>query len=148
MARTRVGRPRLALSRSKSGSPTARLRRALLLSPALLVLTSCQSDMSMFEPGGQGAERIEGLWWLMFWIATVIFVIVLVLLGVALLRAKRGDADPRRHVSWGEPLIVIGGIAGPAVILAALFVVSLRDMSFLSSQGRDPALTIDVTGHD
>jgi cytochrome c oxidase subunit 2 len=84
----------------------------------------------------------------MFWISTVVFVVVVGMLAAGLWRRRRADEDPRRPVPWGEPFILIAGVVIPAVVLVAVFVVSLRDMSELSSPDEDVELTIDVVGHD
>ena len=55
-----------------------------------LTLASCSlignegAPLSTFEPAGPSAERIDGLFWLTFWIATVIFFLVMGALVVAL----------------------------------------------------------------
>ena len=125
-------------------------RRAAVTGLILLTaFVGCSEDYpSTLEPAGPAARRIEGLWWLMFWLALAVFVVVVVLLVVAVARARRVDAVPRAHVAWGEPLVVLGGIVAPAVLLTALFVVGLRDMQALSGPPPGTELTIEVIGHD
>jgi cytochrome c oxidase subunit 2 len=115
---------------------------------ATLLLSCDDNAPSVLEPRGPGAERIEGLWWFMLWISVAVFLVVIGLIGMALRRARRADVDPRRNVRWGEPLIVFGGAIIPALILAGVFVVSLREMSALSSVADETRMTIDVVGHD
>src|ERR687895_2143161 len=133
------GRPRV------SGTRTA--IRLGLLSTAL-ALTACTSATSTLDPAGPGAARIEGLWWLIFWIATAVFSIVLGFLIVALLRGRRPHVDISKEVRWGEPFIVISGVVLPAVILIGVFIVSLADMRELSRTGSRPVLEITVTSHN
>jgi cytochrome c oxidase subunit 2 len=113
-----------------------------------VALAACSDDSpSVLDPRGPGARRIEGLWWLMFWISAVVFLVVVVLLIAALVRRRRpGTAGG--HVAWGEPLIVVAGVIVPALVLAAVFVVSLRDLNALSTRGDDARLTIEVIGHN
>jgi cytochrome c oxidase subunit 2 len=82
----------------------------------------------------------------MLWISAAVFVAVLGLMGLALARARRDR--PEREPRWGEPFVVIGGVLIPVVILAIVFVISLRDMAALSSPADDVEVTIDVVGHD
>jgi cytochrome c oxidase subunit II len=123
-----------------------RARRCAVL--AAFLTAACDGAPSALDPRGPGAARIAGLWWLMLVISIVVFVVVLVLMAMGLRRAGSAAADPRRAVRWGEPLIVLGGVVIPAVVLTAVFVVSLRDMSALSSPQGSGALEISVTGHD
>jgi cytochrome c oxidase subunit II len=84
----------------------------------------------------------------MFWISAVVFVVVVGMLAAGLWRRRSNDEDPRRPVKWGEPFILIAGVVIPAVVLVAVFLISLRDMSELSAPDEDAELTIDVVGHD
>jgi cytochrome c oxidase subunit II len=101
----------------------------------------------MLDPAGRGAARIEGLWWLMFWISAGVFTVVLGLLLLSLVRARRPD-DARRGGAWGEPFIVVAGVIVPALVLAGVYLVSLKEMNALSSYGENARLTIEVVGHD
>lgn len=104
----------------------------------------------MLDPAGPAARRIEGLWWLLFWISMVVFVIVLALLVAALVRGRHNqdDAVDKSPVSWGEPFIVLAGVVIPSVVLAGVFLISLRDMNALSAPDEPNALTIEVVAHD
>jgi cytochrome c oxidase subunit 2 len=112
--------------------------------------TACDGDPpSTLDPAGPAADRIAGLWWLMFWISLGVLAVVLAMLVVGVARASRSATPDRKaRVSWGEPLIIVAGVVIPTVILTAVFLVALRDMSALSAQDEDAGLTIEVTGHD
>lgn len=84
----------------------------------------------------------------MFWIALAVFLIVLIFLAIAVIRARRKDAEPATDASWGEPFVVIAGVVLPSLILAFVFVISLRDMRALSAPSEDARLEIEVVGHD
>jgi cytochrome c oxidase subunit 2 len=115
---------------------------------ALAALPACEGATSTLDPAGPGAARIEGLWWLVFWIAVSVFVIVMAFLFAALLRSRRREVEVSREVSWGEPFIVISGVILPSLVLIAVFALSLRDVHELSRPGEQPALEIEVVGHD
>jgi cytochrome c oxidase subunit 2 len=125
-------------------------RRAWGWSLVLALLAGCAQEgaPSVLDPQGPGARRIEGLWWLMLWICVAVFGVVLAFLVAAVVKARRREDLPARNPRWGEPLVVVGGVVVPSLILIAVFVVSLRDMAALSSPEREPAVTIEVVGHD
>lgn len=109
-------------------------------------LAGCGGDSpSTLDPAGPGARRVEGLWWLLFWISVAVFVVVLVGLCWALARRRRGGGvrrgDATRFVVWSGAVV-------PFVILTGVYAVGLDDMSALSDSPADEsAVTVEVTGH-
>jgi cytochrome c oxidase subunit II len=102
----------------------------------------------MLDPKGSGADRIAGLTYLLLWIALAVLGLVVVGMGIAIVRGrKRGNEVDKRDVRWGEPFIVVAGVVIPALILGAVFVVSVRDQAALSKAGESSELTIQVIGH-
>lgn len=81
-------------------------------------------------------------------ISTLVFVVVLAFLAVAIARSRRTDLNVERQVPWGNRFVVVAGIVVPCLILAAVFLVSLRDMAALSAPPQEPAVTIEVTARD
>jgi cytochrome c oxidase subunit II len=125
------------------------LVRTLAIGAALAACSACAPSgaPSVLDPKGLGARRIEGLWWLMFWISVAVFAVVVAFLAVAFLRGH--SKQPRlSEARWGGPFVVVSGIVAPSLILAGVFVVSLNDMMELSTPPQEPGLTIDVIGHD
>jgi cytochrome c oxidase subunit 2 len=115
---------------------------------ALLWLSACQGEASTLDPRGIGAARIERLWWLVLSIATVFFIVVVALLVVAVLRSRRRDVEINRDVRWGVPFIVVSGVIVPAIVLIAVFALSLRDSQELSDTGARATLEVEVRSHD
>jgi cytochrome c oxidase subunit 2 len=115
---------------------------------ALLCLPACDGEASTLDPGGPAAARIESLWWLVFWIATAVFVIVVGLLVAALLRGRRQEAEIRTDVRWGEPFIVVSGVVLPSLLLIGVFALSLRDADRLTHTGARATLEVEVRSHD
>ena len=71
---------------------------------------------SALEPAGVQAARIEWLWWLMFWVCTAVFVLVL---GAVALAVRRGrSAEPGRPP---ERSLVLGVAAATALTIVTLF---------------------------
>jgi cytochrome c oxidase subunit II len=104
------------------------------------------NGQSALSPGGKDAKDITSLWWIMFIAAAVIFAVVLTLLLVAVLRRRGSQTEAGR--GWaGTWLPVVGGIAVPTLVLAALFALTLGTLSSTSpAQAGAAALTIHVTG--
>jgi cytochrome c oxidase subunit 2 len=123
------------------------LRRLLPVAVCgLLLLSGCSGNApSTLDAAGFGARRVEGLWWLLFWISLAVFVEVMALLGWALL-FRRGA---RTRVRGGDPirLVAIAGAGLPFVILLTVYGVGLRDLAALGGPPDRPAAIVDVTGH-
>jgi cytochrome c oxidase subunit 2 len=109
-----------------------------------LLLGACSgSSPSTLDPAGFGARRVAGLWWLLFAVATVVCVVVIALVLLAL-RRRRAEPGPSTD---GRRVVVVAGVLVPAVVLTAVYLVGLRDLSALDEPARTPDVTIDVTGH-
>lgn len=126
-----------------------RLRRAVVVLVALTVVASCsRHSPSTLRPGGPGARRIEGFWWLLFWISAAVCAIVIA--GVALVVARRSRTSPvdRRDPSR---FVLLAGAAVPMVVLTVVFAISLADNEFVAKPmgggSSDTSMTVEVTGH-
>ena len=129
------------------GRMPARTAMSLFLGACFTSACSGHSSPSVLDPAGPGARRIEGLWWLMFWISAVVFVVTVAMIGYALLNARRSDRPPT-EARWAEGFVVVAGAIVPSLILAAVFVVSLRETSALSTTAQTPDLVVEVVAHD
>src|SRR4051794_25722670 len=105
-----------------------------IVSISLLAAGCGSNDQSALHASGKDAKDIATLWWVMFAGSVVVFAVVLVLVAVALLR-RRTDRDTREPSRGGRSLAwvpVIGGIIVPAIVLAALFALTLGTLSSTS----------------
>jgi cytochrome c oxidase subunit II len=128
--------------------PSVRRSHARLsLVAALAVgLPACTSGSpSALHPRGPASQRIDGLWWFMFWIALGVFAVVVGMLLFGLLRRRRDEPSDR---GGGETAVILLGIVAPAIILTTVFIVSMRDLDALSAPINTKAMTVDVIGHD
>ncbi|HYE78494.1 MAG TPA: cytochrome c oxidase subunit II, partial [bacterium] len=127
-----------------------KLRRELVWVTLVLVgltAAACGSDSpSITDPEGPAAERINNVWWLMFGLATAVYVIVAALIIIASLRGRgtEGQGRPSR-ISEGS-FIWIGGLIVPVVILAILAVVTVQTTDALRQPDENP-LKIEVTAY-
>ncbi len=111
-----------------------------------MLLASCGGDSpSTLAPAGAGARRVAGLWWLLFGISVAVAVVVGVLIIWVL--ARRTGAEVRARTGSGRAFVVTMGVALPAIVLAFVYAVGLRDLRDLADP-RDPrALLVEVVGH-
>jgi cytochrome c oxidase subunit 2 len=123
---------------------SARHRRRLgALAVAVGIATAgCGGGRSLVDAKGSEADRVAGVWWLMFGLATAVYVVVAGCIVYAATRGRRRRAPSRLHDNW---FIWIGGVIVPFFILAVLAVVTVDATSALrtSSPGE---LRIDVVG--
>lgn len=133
---------------TRLGAPS-RIGSFVTLAVVALLGAGCdEGSPSTLDSRGPGAARIEGLWWLMLWISVVVMAIVLGFLVLAVVKGRRADAVADHRARWGEPLIVVAGVIIPAVILTAVFALSLRDMAALAQPDEPASMTVEVVGHD
>ena len=136
----------------------ALIRRRLLRLAALvgsaLILSACsiieveENPLTTFEPAGPFAEQIDSLFWLVFWIATGVFVLVMgglvVILFVFRDRGKTDQKEPKQL--HGSPKLEVLWTVIPALILAAIAVPTVSSVFELTECGSD-AIEVEVIGH-
>ncbi|MDQ3986338.1 MAG: cytochrome c oxidase subunit II [Actinomycetota bacterium] len=129
---------------SRSGPPFA------VLALGTFILSACaEGAPSTLDPAGPGARRVESLWWPMLWISVAVFAVVAVMMVFAVVRGRGRDYRlDKSHVRWGDPFIAVAGVFIPALILGAVFFLSLEELNGLTRDGRDANLTIEVVGRN
>jgi cytochrome c oxidase subunit 2 len=114
------------------------------------LLSSCQGVQSALSPKGSAALDVAGWWWIMFWIAVVVFAVVLGLLLIALFRTHRraesNEEAPKRERGW-LTFVVIAGAIVPAAVLLALMAANVYSEQVVEAAAKSPALTIEIIGH-
>lgn len=158
----------------------ARRRLPLLLALGLLVscalVTGCSSDSpSMLDHHGSEAQRIAGIWWIMFGLAAGVYVVVGGLVVAAVMRRPPGppgrddgedgdegeEVDPPDAEDLEDPddlvadtpaserldgrWIWIGGVAVPVLILAVIAVLTVSSTRDLRA-AEDGELVVEVRG--
>ena len=105
-----------------------RLSRLAALVGTTVFLASCSlieiqdAPLTTFEPAGPNAERIDGLFWMVFWIAAVVFVLVMgaIVVMVFVFRDRgKDDAKEPKQLHGHARLEVIWTVI-PALILAGI----------------------------
>jgi cytochrome c oxidase subunit 2 len=94
--------------------------RLSMLSGACILLAGCVSEQSMLHPAGEDAAAVSRMFWAMAIGGGVIWAIVIGLTIYAVLGQKR----PRTE-RFADRFILIGGVAFPTIVLAALLIFGL-----------------------
>jgi cytochrome c oxidase subunit 2 len=124
--------------KSRIGARTATLG---VLSALAVAATGCGGDTSIVRPKGSEADRISGVWWLMFGLATAVYVVVAGLIIYSTLRGRRRRRSNLRE-NW---FIWIGGVVIPALVLLVLAIVTVDSTAALREPRRGE-LRVHVTG--
>ncbi len=121
------------------------------LSPSFVFGCTLVPSQSAMHPAGPAAAEIAWLWWIMFWVFSAVFVLVMLLLYMAF----RAPGKQRPSKALGEsgatpPLgrsgfIIAGGFVLPVVVLTPLYLLSLKTSASLAMPSE--ALTVRVVGH-
>ncbi len=137
---------------SRMGQFRRRFFRITALAGLALLLGACafieieDAPLTTFEPAGPFAERIDGLFWPVFWIAVGVFVLVegAILVAVFLFRYKEGAQEAKQI--QGNPKLEVLWTVVPALILAGIAVPTTVAVFDLTECGPD-AIEIEVIGH-
>lgn len=130
--------------------PRDNRKRITALAGLALLLASCagrdEQPLTTFDPAGPFAERINGLFWPVFWIAVVVFVLVqgAIIVAVILFRDKKGSKEPKQL--HGNAKLEVLWTVIPALILAAISVPTVSAIFDLTECGSD-AMEVEVIGH-
>lgn len=134
----------------------SRLRHILWTSGFLLpslVLSACSGSQNMLNPAGPQADRISTLWWTFLYIGAAVYVIVIAVMLVGVMRARRHThslepiLEPEPASERRTTRIVIGAVGVTAFILIALLVVDQITGRAISDLRGTRILTVQVTGH-
>jgi cytochrome c oxidase subunit II len=121
------------------------VRRWAAALAVVVCLAGCaESAPSTLDAAGTGARRVEGLWWLLFWISVVGVLEVFALLGWALWRRRH---DVRVRAGDATPFVGVLGVGIPFIVLVAVYGVGLRDLNALVRPPTEPQLSVEVIGH-
>ncbi len=121
---------------------------------AALHLPAIAIVQNALEPFGPQAGRIAGFWWLIFWVCTAVFVLVIGFLAISLIRRATASAlmpaaDPPDTPARKRRLGIGIGIAVAATVIT-LFVLLFESIStgrgIAALQAANPP-SIEVTGY-
>jgi len=104
-------------------------------------MTASTVLQSILDPAGPQAAYISRLWWLMLWVTTIVFVLVLGFLAAALLRRRRATSEQSLARA------VVAAVGATVVILFGLLIASVWTGRAVASLGATSAVTIEIVGH-
>ena len=107
-------------------------------------VAGCAGAHSITEPRSPEARSINRSYWLLFWLAAGVYVVVITLVLVAIARRRRAT-EPDRRERFDNRLITIGGLAIPIVILGIVAVVTVRVANDLSPAGAAASAPVQIT---
>lgn len=138
--------------------PMAPIRRRLIRLAALVgsafFLSACaiievdENPLTIFDPAGPFARKEDDLFWLVFWIATAVFALVMgglvLILFVFRDRHKESTGEPKQL--HGSPKLEVLWTVIPALILAGIAVPTVSSIFELTECGPD-AMEVEIIGH-
>ncbi|HEX8775635.1 MAG TPA: cytochrome c oxidase subunit II [Pyrinomonadaceae bacterium] len=136
----------------------ARLLRFRLLPFAFLLLpllSGCGGVQSALNPVGPQSGRISRLWWLMFYVCTIVFILVIISILLAVYRARQKPSTtfeaayitPEEGSERRVARVVTGAVLLTGIILFVFLVASFRTgRGYYTVQEQQP-VSIKVTGH-
>lgn len=122
---------------------------ALFVAALALLLAACARELpyNTLDPAGPVAQKQADLYWMVFWIATGVFVLVEGLLVVALIRFRRRSPDDVPRQIHGNTRLEIIWTILPALLLAGVAVPTVGTIFSLARRPAGDVLEINVTGH-
>jgi cytochrome c oxidase subunit 2 len=126
-----------------------RSRAALvLLSIIATALTAYGRVQSSLDPAGPDAGRISRLWWLMFWVCTAVFLIVLGFMLQGIYRGRRRQEPATDEQSTQQMTRVVNtAVAATTLILFVLLVASVMTGRAISTRPDSDVIDVEVVGH-
>ncbi|HEU4318708.1 MAG TPA: cytochrome c oxidase subunit II [Acidimicrobiia bacterium] len=121
---------------------------AFLISACSVLEGGEDQPLTTFEPAGPFAEQIDGLFWLVFWIATGVFVLVMggLVLILFVFRDRRKDDQSEPKQLHGSPKLEVLWTVIPALILAGIAVPTVSSIFDLTECSSD-AMEVEIIGH-
>ena len=99
---------------------------------------------SVLHPAGVQAARLNQLWWVMFWVCTVVFICVMCAVALAIVRGRRGSSTASEATLTGTVGAAVGISVVALLVLLTASEITGRDLEALKSQS---ALRIQITGN-
>ena len=129
-----------------------RWRSAALVRVCLLVVsvlyTGCAGLQSALHPAGPQATHISHLWWLMLWVCTAIFVLVMGFLLYAVFRPRpQGQTVTAPQTERRTARAVVAAVVITGLVLFVFLVADFWTDRALAALSTSQPLKIKVTGH-
>jgi cytochrome c oxidase subunit 2 len=116
---------------------------------AFLVTQACGGEypQSALHPTSDFAERLDGLFWLIFWWAVGVFVVVEGILIYTIIRFRARPDSERPKPVHGHTILELGWTIAPALILVAIAIPTIQTIFVVDNPPAEEAdVTIEVIG--
>jgi cytochrome c oxidase subunit II len=125
------------------------VRLALFAAVLAIILAACGGEKlpyNTLDPAGPVAEKQADLFWLVFWIAAVVFVLVEAGLVYTVWRFRRRSAADTPKQVHGNNRLEIAWTIIPALLLAGVAVPTVGTI-FDLAESPEGAMTVEITAH-
>src|SRR5690625_4774241 len=95
------------------------------------LLAACGNELAL-DPQGPGAVQIASSWWIMYWTAVAVCLIVFAILFAAVWRRRQAAEHPQAEAR-GKAVVLWGGAVIPLLLLVATTVLILLGMRWLDA---------------
>ncbi|HEU4648906.1 MAG TPA: cytochrome c oxidase subunit II [Gemmatimonadales bacterium] len=112
-----------------------------------VLAAGCAGSPHYLRGYGYAADREARLGWLLLIISMLVVLIVTVLVALALWRRRPPHTGQVERSGAGLKWIYWGGIIIPTVVLVGVFIATLGTLAAVATPKREPAVTVEVTGH-
>ena len=129
---------------------TSRVRRRAVVAVAFLLLAlgaaACSDPQTTIDPKSDYADSVQSVYIIVFWLAAIVFVVVLAaVLGFSLAFRERPGREARQF--HGNTRLEVLWTLIPVVIVVIISVPTIKAIADTSGSPPDDALVIDVIAH-
>jgi len=120
---------------------------------ALGFLSSCGGIQNSINPAGPNADSLSRLWWLMFYVCTAVYVLVMIALVIAIRNGGRKSdlnpvLNPSPETETRKRNAVLSAVTATVVILFVFLIYSYSTGRALTADlAQKNGLSIELTGH-
>ncbi|MCI0575618.1 MAG: cytochrome c oxidase subunit II [Chloroflexi bacterium] len=126
---------------------SVRIVQSVLIFLACLLGGCAEAPVSTLQAKGPAASRIASLSWWLFGLGAFVYLGVMAFLLLALVRARRDQPPALAQAGEATKVVFLGGAVIPAVVLVAVFGLTLGTLRGVAPAEAPGALTIEVAGH-
>ena len=130
-----------------------RTQLCLIALSAALCVSSCGGIQNSINPAGPHADNLSRLWWLMFYVCSAVFVLVMIALAIAIRKGtRRSDLNPILNLPRGQERrrrnVVLSAVTATVIILFVFLIYSFHSGRALTADlARKTGLSIEITAH-